>query len=325
VALISFIAIAMAARRGVAQQPAKPFDCSQSAAARALCAMTRAVQQPANAVDCSHLGPTTVAYLRCMAGHSSGVVSTVARRDLPNQALHVSTSGVYVRIIAGAVDSVSWYIPQALHAWRWASDTATLYRAAPGRDAYELHVAPDSLELHNGLENVIVLVPADLPTLQVDVEGGSVSVEDFAGQLAITMTKGFVAVVHPTGPALIENRDGAVRVILTATRLGQESTLKSSLNILARNGDIELTFPAAIHATLDAEAHQGTIVDAPMALSRWQGGNDTIPVKTHPVLGLQDNELRKVHRDFNGGGAAIKLVTLNGIVTLIEQLPVMQR
>jgi hypothetical protein len=102
------------------------------------------------------------------------------------------------------------------------------------------------------------------------------------------------------------------------SRLIQESLLKSSLSVLGRNGDIELTFPQSTHANLTVEAHQGAIVDSPYGSTIRRGDGDTIGVQLRPILGLRDNELRNFHRTFNGGGPDIKLVTLNGNVTLRE-------
>jgi hypothetical protein len=121
------------------------------------------------------------------------------------------------------------------------------------------------------------------------------------------------------GPALIEDRNGTVRVILNAARFGQESTLKASLNILARNGDIEVVFPKAIKADLDVEVHHGTVVNAPSGLKVIEPDDDRlITTSIRPVLGLRDNELRAFHRSLNGGGPDIKLIALNGNVTLHE-------
>jgi hypothetical protein len=169
-----------------------------------------------------------------------------------------------------------------------------------------------------------VVVPSNLRMLRIDSDSGTVSVSDFDGQLTIAMGKGAVAVSQISGPALIENRDGKVSAIITVSNVAPAATLKASLNILARNGDIDLLFPGGMHATLDAEAHRGSIVDAPLMASIWPGSGDTLLMKTHPALGLQDSELRNLHRDFNGGGPQIKLITLNGNVTLADLLPGLQ-
>jgi hypothetical protein len=264
---------------------------------------------------------TTLADWQCSAasGPRPQIVHAVPRRGLPGDALHIRMRTGSVSISAGATDSVRWYLVSS----RRPADTVTAdqFRAGPGATAWEIRsdLPGDSGQSGRPLPLLQVFVPRDLKALQIETGNGDVVVQNVTSEITITVDKGFVAIVACAGPALVENRDGLTRLYLGATRFGMESALQASLSVLGRNGDIEVAVPAGARANLDVEAHQGSIVDAPSGYSLRPPRRDTVFVSwLPPVLGLKDSELRSLHRVLNGGGPSIKLVALNGNVTLHE-------
>ena len=262
-------------------------------------------------------GGPSLPYWRCMAARLRAPVHTLSRRDLPHDALRAAMRAGDVWITSGATDSIYWYLTVSAHGVDTRNLPAEKFHAGPTATGYELSGnVPDSFPQRPS--ELVLYVPKDLKVLQVDVGDGDVRLFDVSSEVAVTVEKGRVDVGQLAGPALIENRDGAISVSLGALPWGQTSALTASLSVLGRNGDVGLSFPASSKASLNVEAPQGVVVDAPFGITTRPGDGDTVTIPLRPVLGLRDNELRTLHRAINGGGPNIKLVALNGNVTLRE-------
>jgi hypothetical protein len=241
----------------------------------------------------------------------------------------VSTTGASIRVIAALNDSIEWFSSTLPWTWQLGSTASpfTWITAERGPGAFELRLdIPDSIA-HEHHTDLVVAIPADLAELQIDAADGSVAVQRFAGGLTITMKKGRVSVFQATGPTLIENRDGQVWISLGTSQSDPAFVLRSPVNVLARNGNVQLAFPADTKATIDAEAHRGQVLDAWASLTTSKTGGfdvaniDGVPSRANYFTPPRDSASRTEHRVLNGGGPQIKLVALNGNVTLTGQLP----
>lgn len=257
----------------------------------------------------------------------------VSRRDLPHEALLLTMRAGTIFVNGGTGDSVTWSLSVNGHSIATQSLPAYAFRAGPAGGGYDVR-----LDLGDTLPRatLTVDVPRNLRTLRLEMHDGVVLVHGFDGEVTISSEHGRVIVGDVTGPTLIEAEDGSITANIGLNPLAANA----GLNVLGRNGDIELTLPVETRANLDVEAHQGVVVDAPYALVRHNldvgkngmiGPDVTTPdttftvtplraiitqERTASVLKLRDDELRTFHRQLNGGGPEIRLVTLNGNVTI---------
>ena len=127
--------------------------------------------------------------------------------------------------------------------------------------------------------------------------GGEVRVEGVRGSAEITHSNGGVTVLDASGYAIVATSNGDVRVRLLAVERGVP------MSFITSNGDIDLTMPADVRATL--------LID------------DSIPLRSEfPLVSSDANGAREPDRGrsrlrrlaVNGGGPTIRLFTNNGVV-----------
>jgi len=119
--------------------------------------------------------------------------------------------------------------------------------------------------------------------------GGDVRVEGVRGSAEITHSNGGVTVLDASGYAIVATSNGHIRVRFVAVERGVP------MSFITNNGDIDLTMPADVRATL--------LVD------------DSISLQSEfPLASSGRSRLRRLA--VNGGGPTIRLFTNNGIVRL---------
>jgi len=121
--------------------------------------------------------------------------------------------------------------------------------------------------------------------------GGEVRIEGVRGSAEVTHSNGGVTVLDASGHVLVATSNGNIQVRLVAVERGLP------MSFITSNGDIDLTVPADVRATL--------LID------------DSIPLQSDFPLVSDDTDgtrarLRRLA--VNGGGPTIRLLTNNGKV-----------
>jgi hypothetical protein len=146
----------------------------------------------------------------------------------------------------------------------------------------------------DALYHLELSVPAGAALRVAGDNGGEVRVEGVRGSAEITHSNGGVTVLNASGYALVATSNGNIQVRLVDVDRGVP------MSFITSNGDIDLTMPADVRATL--------LID------------DSIPLESDFSLVSSDaggpgrgrSRLRRLA--VNGGGPTIRLFTNNGIV-----------
>jgi len=126
--------------------------------------------------------------------------------------------------------------------------------------------------------------------------GGEVRIEGVRGSAEVTHSNGGVTVLDASGYAIVATSNGHIRVRLIAVERGVP------MSFITSNGDIDLTMPADVRATL-------LIDDSTVLRSDFPLASDTTGTREP---GRARSRLRRLA--VNGGGPTIRLFTNNGIV-----------
>jgi len=127
--------------------------------------------------------------------------------------------------------------------------------------------------------------------------GGEVRIEGVRGSAEITHSNGGVTVLDASGYVIVATSNGNVRVRLVAVERGLP------MSFITSNGDIDLTMPADVRATLVIDDSIALRSDFPLVSADQDGARE-------PARGR--SRLRRLA--VNGGGPTIRLFTTNGIV-----------
>lgn len=171
-------------------------------------------------------------------------------------------------------------------------------RASTANDARALRAATTGdtvqIELVRALDALYHLelgVPVGAALRIAGDNGGEVRVEGIRGSVEVTHSNGGVTVLDATGHVLVATSNGNVNVRLVAVERGVP------MSFITNNGDIDLTMPADVRATL--------LID------------DSIPLQSDfPLVSSDTDGARSRLRRLavNGGGPTIRLFTNNGKV-----------
>lgn len=123
---------------------------------------------------------------------------------------------------------------------------------------------------------------------------GKVSAENITGTMTLQTTNGSIYGSELNGTANAHTVNGSIKIEL------QELTTNERMNLETTNGSIKLTLPSDAHADIRASTVNGSI-------------------HTDFPLTIQGKISRKrIQGKINGGGAEIKLSTVNGSISLYE-------
>ena len=180
-----------------------------------------------------------------------------------------------------------WAALRSLRGEASSADAARSLRATTTGDTVQIELAraltaPYHLDLG---------VPQGAALRIAGDNGGEVRIEGVRGSAEITHSNGGVTVLDAAGHVLVATSNGNVRVRLVSVERGVP------MSFITNNGDIDLTMPADVRATL--------LID------------DSIPLQSDfPLVSSDTDGARSRLRRLavNGGGPTIRLFTNNGKV-----------
>ncbi len=155
--------------------------------------------------------------------------------------------------------------------------------------------------------DLVIQVPA-ASSLKLDsVQDGEIVVEGVSGEIEVDCVNGPVTLRNVSGTAVVESVNGAIEA--SFARLGDKP-----MSFTTMNGDIDVTLPALVKATLKLKSEQGDVYsDFDVALKQ-------VPVKTTDS-GSEKGRYRvsfekQMQGTINGGGPEISFSTFNGSIFL---------
>lgn len=155
----------------------------------------------------------------------------------------------------------------------------------------------------NGNVNLIIEVPASIDVKAKAYNDGDVNVSDITGSLELINYNGSIFATNVSGSVVAETYNGDIKVVFDKLKA---DTPMSYINY---NGDIDVTFPAALKATLKLKTKQGEI---------YTGFDGTVQ-KSNPVQKTDSKSGAYkvviddwIRTDINGGGPEITMKSYNG-------------
>jgi hypothetical protein len=156
--------------------------------------------------------------------------------------------------------------------------------------------------------DLTIQVPSNASLKLETTNDGDILVENVAGELEIENVNGSISLLNVTGSIVTSTVNGEIQVTLLKVAPGK------AMSFTTMNGDIDVTLPADVKATVKVKSEQGDIyTDFDLALrkveakpdeSRKEGGKYRISFD-HPVVG-----------DIGGGGPEFQFSTFNGDIYL---------
>jgi DUF4097 and DUF4098 domain-containing protein YvlB len=172
-------------------------------------------------------------------------------------------------------------------------------------DHNEVRVSTDSVQRTIDLT---ISVPSHSSLFLRTVNDGNVAVEGVEGELDVNDTNGHVTLSNVSGSAVVHALNG--RILANFVRVNaQKSMAFSSLN-----GNIDLTFPADLKATLSLRTDNGEILsdfDVQLQSSAQQPTVEDGRANGGPYRVKFDKTLRGT---INGGGQEIQIKNFNGSI-----------
>jgi DUF4097 and DUF4098 domain-containing protein YvlB len=152
--------------------------------------------------------------------------------------------------------------------------------------------------------DLVIQVPTACSMKLSTVNEGDIEVENVSGDLEINNTNGSITLKQIAGSAVAQTLNGGVHVVFT--RVNPDKAMSFS----SMNGDIDVTFPAALKASLQLKSEQGDIfTDFNMQLDKTTARVD----KNDKGKGKFRVTVEKVMRGtVNGGGQEIQFTNFNG-------------
>ncbi len=146
-------------------------------------------------------------------------------------------------------------------------------------------------------------VPADTSLALKTVNGGDVSVRGVRGELELENVNGGITAEDVTGSVVAHTTNGGVKVVFRRVAPGEP------MSFVTLNGDVDVTFPPDLKATLKLQSNHGEIyTDFDVAVH--EDANAAAPERSGGRYHVEVN--RAVNGTINGGGPQITLRTFNG-------------
>jgi len=182
-----------------------------------------------------------------------------------------------------------------------------------------------------GGKDVDIQVPARTNLILSTVSGDAIVVEGVEGAIEVTSVKGEIRLSDVTGTVVAHATGGNVRVAL------RQVTPEKPMSFTSFNGNVDVTLPAAVKASLKLRSDQGEVYtdfDVQIEQQRPTSGSVRVPPvpPTPPVpSGYGPNPTSRppragraagvevdasIYGTVNGGGPEFELRTFNGDVYL---------
>jgi DUF4097 and DUF4098 domain-containing protein YvlB len=173
-------------------------------------------------------------------------------------------------------------------------------------DRNEMKIEATSFRRRSGLFEVRVPTRTNLKLSALN--DGVITVENVEGDLEIENVNGPVVLTNVSGSVVANSLNGGVKAQLTRV------TAQKAMAFTSLNGNVDVTLPATLKATLKMRSDQGDIFsDFDVQLRSVPTTPDSNP-RAGGKLRLEVN--RSIYGAVNGGGPEIELRTFNGSVFL---------
>ena len=140
--------------------------------------------------------------------------------------------------------------------------------------------------------------------LLAETAGGSITVERSNGPVEVSTAGGSIDIGPVAGPVKAHTSGGSIELVMAAADAG----VSSEVELETSGGDIVISIPAAISATVDAQ----------LRVSRRNRGD--YGIFTDFPLTIQDDDNGRIlgRGDINGGGDRIELRTVNSDIQILR-------
>ena len=154
--------------------------------------------------------------------------------------------------------------------------------------------------------DLVIQVPSACSMKLSTVNGGDIQVENVNGDLELNNTNGSITLKKIAGSAVAQTVNGEVRVEFTKV------TADKAMSFISLNGDIDVTFPASLKATVQLKSEQGEIYsDFDVQMQKTDARVD----KNERGKGKYRVTVEKTMRGtINGGGQEIQFSNFNGSI-----------
>lgn len=154
--------------------------------------------------------------------------------------------------------------------------------------------------------DLVIQVPTACSMNLSTVNGGDIQVENVNGDLEVNNTNGSITLKQIAGSAVAQTVNGEVRVEFTGVNADKAMSFSSL------NGDIDVTFPASLKATVQLKSEQGEIYsDFDIQMQKTAARVD----KNEQGKGKYRVTVEKAMRGtINGGGQEIQFNNFNGSI-----------
>ena len=154
--------------------------------------------------------------------------------------------------------------------------------------------------------DLVIQVPTACSMKLSTVNGGDIQVENVNGDLELNNTNGSITLKKIAGSAVAQTVNGEVRVEFTKV------TADKAMSFISLNGDIDVTFPASLKATVQLKSEQGEIYsDFDVQMQKTDARVD----KNERGKGKYRVTVEKTMRGtINGGGQEIQFSNFNGSI-----------
>jgi hypothetical protein len=168
----------------------------------------------------------------------------------------------------------------------------------------------NSVTISTGLRGIshktdlVIQVPTACSMKLSTVNEGDIEVDNVTGDLEINNTNGSITLNRIAGSAVAQTVNGEVHVVFTRVNADKAMSFSSL------NGDIDVTFPASVKATVQLKSEQGEIYsDFDVQMQKSPARVD----KNEKGKGKYRVTLEKAMRGtINGGGQEIQFNNFNG-------------
>ncbi len=151
--------------------------------------------------------------------------------------------------------------------------------------------------------NLSLRVPLKTSLILRSVNNNGIRVEGVEGEVEVQNTNGAIRLYGISGAVVASTQNGRIELVLDRASPGKP------MSLTALNGNIDVTFPADLRATLRMRADNGDIFsDMELAI---RNERTAVPSRNNRT------RFEKVTiGQLNGGGAEIRLQTMNGKITV---------
>ncbi len=155
--------------------------------------------------------------------------------------------------------------------------------------------------------DIVIQAPASSSLKISTTNDGAVTVEGIRGDIEVDNTNGPITLRNVAGSAVLNTVNGDIEVVLT--RVAGDK----AMSFTTMNGDVDVTLPADIKATVKMKSQMGDIY------SDFEVAVKQTPVKTEEASKRSKGAFRvsfdkAIYGAINGGGPEISFSTFNGDV-----------